>query len=144
MVLPEGKGRFVGPARGVDEKGHDLLEVQIAGLPSFYGEYRAVRNPSENFDVEISSFGFSHQTNAGNNDPSARHVFSDEESRAIEAVIIALCNDDESQKGVALFSSSKARFLGHVHFAPGWIRKFGVASEQSRCSEDETTIAAVC
>jgi hypothetical protein len=123
IVLPQGKGRFVGPARGVDDKGHDLLEVELSGQPSFYGEYRALRDASENFDVEISSFGFSSQSNAGNKNPGARHMFSDESSKAIEAIIVALCNDEEARRGIALFSSRKAYFLGRVHFAPGWIRK---------------------
>jgi hypothetical protein len=52
-------------------------------------------------------------------------MFSDESSKAIEAIIVALCNDEEARRGIALFSSRKALFLGRVHFAPGWIRKTG-------------------
>jgi hypothetical protein len=121
IFLPQGKGRFIGLVRGGDEKGHAMFEIQLPGAPSFYGEYRAVRDVDENFDVEILNSGFGTGSNVGNPNPGARRTFSDDESKTIKTIIVALCHDKEAQRGIALFSSSKARFLGHVHFASDWI-----------------------
>jgi hypothetical protein len=106
---------------GVDEKGHDMFMVERAGGPALFGEYIEIFEENENdFNIEISMFGFTNSGNAGNPHPSARQHFSAEESLAAQQLI----QDFFSTPSVVMEKwehSPVARFLGGVRFRPDWI-----------------------
>ena len=86
-----------------------------------YGEWRPKWAGNGNdFDIDILSFGYGDQRNVGNPHPHARTNFSYAEKLVVMGLIRHLFNN-ERPIGIAPFTSRKARYLGHVFFATGWI-----------------------
>jgi hypothetical protein len=77
---------FGGNARGVDEDSHDLIEIERTEGPLLFGEYRYLWAENQNdFDIEISSFGYVEPRDVGTLD--RRVAFSAAECEAIERLI---------------------------------------------------------
>jgi hypothetical protein len=113
-----GVARFASVVRGVDEAGHDMLEVQLDGQPKFYGEYRNRWAADGNsYDIEIVSFGYRNRDDAGL--PEARGKFNSSEKIVIERLIRSLVALPHAREGLAVFNGGQ--FMGNVMFAQDWI-----------------------
>jgi hypothetical protein len=124
--FPNGAARFAGIPRGADERGHFAFEIQLPSYPSLYGEYRPLWAENKNdYDIEIVSFGFSSRDDLGNPYVGARQRFSLQQRKIIEDLIVALVSSPEAQSEVPPFSPNGSRFLGRIHFLPGWIIEDG-------------------
>jgi hypothetical protein len=120
--FPNGAARFAGFPGGADERGHLVFEVQLPSYPSLYGEFgpQWVENKND-YDIEIVSFGFDSRNNVANPHPGARRRFSSQQRKIIEDLIVALVSSPEAQRKVPPFAFEGSRFLGRIHFLPGWI-----------------------
>jgi hypothetical protein len=120
--FPNGAARFAGMGPGADERGCFVFEVQLPSYPSLYGEFGPQWAENKNdYDIEIVSFGFTSRNNVGNPHAGARPRFSSQQRKIIEDLIVALASSPEAQSKVPPFSFKGSRFLGRIHFLPGWI-----------------------
>jgi hypothetical protein len=89
-----------------------------------YGEWKHRWADNQNeFDIEVLRLGYPDQFNVDNPHPLARQKLSDAEQEVVERLVGALFRNPQSQQGKVPFSSTRARFLGHIHFLPGWMLK---------------------
>ena len=109
-------------ARGWDEEPCDGFFAELPGRPVMFGGWRPQFAPNGNdFDVEIASFGYLGKQYLGSEYPSHRRCLSIPEEEALERLVRALFSDQVTNAWMVPFTSRKAKFLGGVYFAPGWI-----------------------
>jgi hypothetical protein len=124
--FPNGAARFAGVPQGADERGHLVFEIQLPSYPPLYGEFRPQSTQNGNdYDIGIVSFGFASPDNVGNPHVGARRRFSLQQRKIIEDIIVALVSSPEAQSDVPPFAFNGSRFLGRIHFLPGWIIEDG-------------------
>lgn len=131
LSLDGGKIRFGESGRAWDERGHDMVVVQLPSQPLMFGEWRPRWAANQNdFDVDIVTFGFPRAFIVGSPDPKNRRTVTTSERLTIKELVRALFANAEA--GVSPFTSRKGKFLGHVHFLPDGLEKLtrGFASEQ--------------
>ena len=126
VELTGGTVGFIGMARGVDEMGHEVFQIQLRNDSVLYGEYkkRFLENGND-FNIEIISFGLIDRKNFGNNNLDSFRKFREDQVDLIRSLIIQLFTSDdavEARKPIDDFWYETARFLGEVYFLPGWIR----------------------
>jgi hypothetical protein len=95
LSLDGGKIRFGESGRAWDERGHDMVVVQLPSQPLM----------------------------VGSPDPKNRRTVTTSERLTIKELVRALFANAEAKAGVSPFTSRKGKFLGHAHFLPGWVRK---------------------
>lgn len=117
------RAQFSGGVRGWDELGHETFAVEIAGT-SWYGEIKqAYVENKHDFNLEVSSFGYSSRDNVGNLEGRA---FFDRS--AIDLVMLATVKlvekiytlENENRPG-PLYEVDGSHFLGTINFRDGWI-----------------------
>lgn len=120
------RARFAGSVRGFDEAGHQVFQLRIGDSSPLYGEYRPKwADDKTDFDIEIVRFGFFDGAYVGSPYERGLQRFSVSEQSMIERLIRSLLNSKKAQKGTVPFSLITSRFLGGVHFLPGWILQSG-------------------
>ena len=124
LSLGGGKICFGESGRAWDERGHDMEVVQLPSQSLMFAEWRPRWAANQNdFDVDIVTFGFPRAFIVGSPDPKNRRTVTTSERLTIEELVRALFANAEAKAGVSPFTSRKGKFLGHVHFLPGWVRK---------------------
>lgn len=123
LNFPTGNIGFASSVRGWDEEPRDAFRIELPNRPIMYGEWRTkfADVDRDDFNIEIVSVGYVKKGHLGSSIPIHRKKFSASEQLAVEELIRALFADPNAKAGVAPFSTKKARFLGGVNFAPGWI-----------------------
>ncbi len=123
VILPTGRVQFAGIPRSWDEIGRYAFSVELPNQPAMYGEWRAKFAENDNdFDVEIVSFGFLRASSLGDPTPAHRRQFSEGDISIIQELIVALIASPAATAQVVPFTSKKGKFLGKIHFLPGWVR----------------------
>jgi hypothetical protein len=108
---------FGGIGVGIDEEPHELIKIERTESPIVFGEYRFLDAENQNdFDIEVSSFGYIHHRDVGTLD--RRLTFSVAECEAIERLIRSFFANPDVFKKTFL---PPARYLGGLAFTPGWI-----------------------
>ena len=128
VTTPDGSVGFRGNVRGADERGHDMLWIDLPGRPRLYGEYRQKFAENRNdFDFEIVSFGLTSPWNAGIPQPGRLRLSAMERTAAERLIRTLLCAPEAAQarNGMHVFVSMKGVFLGGVEFRPGWVLEEG-------------------
>jgi hypothetical protein len=115
-----GKARFCGSARGGDDKGHDVVAVQVDGGRVNYGEFDLTYARDHNhYNAEILSFGYATEGNVSNPHAVDRASFPPAEIELIKSMISGLILRDD-EKPFPL-NDWREYFLGAVLFREGWI-----------------------
>lgn len=120
--LPEGKARFSGTKRGWDELGHKTFALDIDGR-EYYGELERAYLPNENdYNVEVSSFGYARAEDVGMPDPRARAAFSEAQIGRIQSLALGLIAAGCAMPDppAILDQTGTARFMGEVTFKQDW------------------------
>jgi prophage regulatory protein len=88
MAFDDSKIAFGFSGRAWDEVNHKLVVVQLPDRPIIYGEWSARYLPNGNdFNAEVSTFGYRDGYLAGSTNPSDRLTFSGAEKEKIENLI---------------------------------------------------------
>jgi hypothetical protein len=110
--LDGGKIRFGESGRAWDERGHDMVVVQLPSQPLMFGEWRPRWAANQNdFDVDIVTFGFTRAFIVGSPDPKNRRTVTTSERLTIEELVRALFANAEAKAGVSPFTSRPRSFL---------------------------------
>ena len=121
--LPEGRARFSGGVRGVDEQGHDTIAVEVDG-DEYFGEIEPVFLPNNNdYNVEIVSFGYYAKTSFGMPMLAACQVFTTAQVKTIQRLIVQLvaAGMEFADRPNILMEFPNAHFMGEVLFRDGWV-----------------------
>jgi hypothetical protein len=127
LIFPEGSIAFHGNVQ-VDDYGADEFRIELIGRPPLFGEWEQLFHANGNdFDVQISSFGYVSPHNVGNMHPGARAIFSIQERSAIEKLIIGIFEREFSKlksgdREASIFPGRKSNYCGDVIFKDNWIR----------------------
>lgn len=122
VTRSKGRAGFESMIRCWDESPQHAFSVELTGQPTLYGIWRPKWAPDKNdFDVEVLSFGWADQNNAGNPNPVTRRKLSTEQAANVKELIIALVEDVDARKKIMPFSSKTARFLGRIEFKENWV-----------------------
>ena len=114
--------RFGAPGRAWDEKNHLLFAAQLPDRPLLYGEWQPRWSDNEHdFEVEVMDFGRIDPSSAGSPLPRHRQTFDPAERLKMENLIRSLFASADARGSTPPFSMRRARYLGGVHFLPGWI-----------------------
>lgn len=90
VQLPEGRARFSGLVRGVDELGHETFAVEIGGN-EFFGEIDRAFLPNDNdYNIEVMSFGYGSEKCLGMPMHGGCQIFSKAEISTIQTLIVQL------------------------------------------------------
>lgn len=125
VQFPEGRARFSGGIRGGDERGHETFTVEVDGI-SYYGEINHAFLPNGNdFNVEITSFGYTDKQNVANPSLGARREFTASALRIVRELILKLTQAglDFEDRPSALGEFQNSRFKGRAIFRGGWARE---------------------
>lgn len=123
VPFPDGKIRFVGGVRGVDELGHDAIAAEI-GNRVYFGEIGNAFLPNRNdFNIEVISFGWPGEEWLGMTTKDACAAFTAAEVETLRFMITELVRraSEWNSKPVIMYEDAKARFMGQVIFRDGWI-----------------------
>jgi hypothetical protein len=127
MQFSEGRARFSGSIRGWDERGHETFAVELEG-EIVYGEIARAFLPNENdFNVEVTSFGYGMRENVGIlNDggpgPQAQGIFSADYLQRVQSLVAQMLRMvlKLEDRPVVLTEYPDANFQGKVIFPEGW------------------------
>lgn len=122
VEFPEGRARFSGGIRGVDERGHDTVAVGI-GKQTYYGEARRSFMPNGNdFNVEIVSFGYLGKENVGEAPFDARQPLTLAQLETARILLVGLVQKGLSfaERPRVLTEYPDSRYMGKVLFRDGW------------------------
>ncbi|MCC4598268.1 hypothetical protein LL969_21900 [Xanthomonas campestris pv. phormiicola] len=122
VQLPEGRARFSGLVRGVDELGHETFAVEIGGN-EFFGEIDRAFLPNDNdYNIEVMSFGYGSEKCLGMPMHGACQIFSKAEIGTIQTLIVQLiaAGTHFADRPSVLTEYPSARFMGQVSFKNGW------------------------
>ena len=122
VQFPEGRARFSGGVRGIDEQGHDTIAVEVDGN-EYFGEIEPAFLPNNNdYNVEIVSFGYGAKTSFGMPMLAACHVFSAAEINTVQRLIVQLvaAGMKFTDRPNVLMEFPNAHFMGEVLFRDGW------------------------
>ena len=123
LDFAHGKIAFQGTVR-CDDEGVAEFRVELPGRKPMYGEWRPkFAEDGNDFDVEITTFGYGSKHNVRNPHPDARVRFTAQEQVAVQQLIRALFADESRRAEISLFKAKGARFLGGVSFLPSWIAR---------------------
>lgn len=123
IELPDGKARFSGTKRGWDELGHKTFALEIDGR-EYYGELERAYLQNENdYNIEVSSFGYVRGEDVGMPDPRARAVFTEAQVDRARALAVRLVAEGRgfTEPPAILDQTDASRFMGKVFFKEGWI-----------------------
>jgi hypothetical protein len=88
LSLDGGKIRFGESGRAWDERGHDMVVVQLPSQPLMFGEWRPRWAANQNdFDVDIVTFGFPRAFIVGSPDPKNRRTVTTSERLTIKELV---------------------------------------------------------
>jgi hypothetical protein len=121
--LPEGRARFSGGIRGIDEQGHETFAVEVDGN-EFFGEIRRTFLPNNNdYNIEVVSFGYNAKSSFGMPMLAACRIFTTAEIGTIQSLIVGLIAAGTRfvDRPHSLVEYPNAHFMGEVLFKDGWI-----------------------
>lgn len=122
VQFPEGRARFSGLVRGVDELGHETFAVEVDGK-EFFGEIQSAFLPNNNdYNIEVVSFGYGSKIHLGMPMHDGCQIFSQSQIGAIRTLIVQLiaAGTQSSDRPSLLTEYSSAHFMGAVNFRNGW------------------------
>ncbi len=132
MQFAEGRARFAGGVRGVDERGHETFAVEVDGV-EYFGEIVSAFLPNDNdYNIEVVSFGFADEGFAGEElRPGIALVLSEAQVATVAGIIRQLIVEGARMDDPPhlLVQYPNARFMGGVLFRDGWVL---VAQPESR------------
>ena len=119
--FPEGRARFSGGTRGVDERGHETFAVEVNGIEYFGEINQSFLSDRHNFNVEIISFGHSEIFTGSTSDSWS--PFTKNELKTVQSLIVQLIRAglELEDRPSALDEFPDSRFMGEVIFRHGWI-----------------------
>ena len=120
--FPEGRARFSGGIRGVDERGHETVAVSI-GKQNYFGEVRRSFMPNgQDFNVEIVSFGFPSKEYVGEAPFEARQSLTSVELETARTLLFGMVQRGLSfaERPRVLTEYPDSRFMGKVVFREDW------------------------
>lgn len=122
LQFPEGRARFSGLIRGVDERGHETFAVEVNGN-EFFGEIDRAFLPNDNdYNIEVTSFGYGSEECLGMPMHAGCQIFSKAEIGTIQKLIVQLiaAGTQFAERPSLLTEYPSARFIGQVSFKHGW------------------------
>ncbi|WP_369943673.1 hypothetical protein [Xanthomonas medicagonis] len=122
LEFPEGRARFSGLVRGVDELGHETFAVEVDGV-EFFGEIERAFLPNDNdYNIEVVSFGYGSEKSLGMPMLAGCQVFSQAQINKVQALIVQLilAGAQFSDRPSLLTEYPNAHFMGQVIFRDGW------------------------
>ncbi|MDL5367290.1 hypothetical protein QSH18_16905 [Xanthomonas sp. NCPPB 2654] len=123
VQFPEGRARFFGLVRGVDELGHETFAVEVDGN-EFFGEIDRAFLPNNNdYNIEVVSFGYGSERCLGMPMLGGCQIFSQAQINTIQALIAQLiaAGTQFSDRPSLLTEYPSAHFMGQVSFRDGWV-----------------------
>lgn len=123
VQFPEGRARFSGGVRGIDELGHDTIAVEVDGY-EYFGEIQRAFLPNNNdYNVEVTSFGYGAKTSFGMPMLGSCRIFTAAEIGIIQTLIIQLVAAGLHfiDRPYVLNEYPNAHFMGKVIFKDGWV-----------------------
>ncbi|MBD7920887.1 MULTISPECIES: hypothetical protein [Xanthomonas] len=123
VQFPEGRARFSGLVRGVDELGHETFAVEVDGI-EFFGEIQTAFLPNNNdYNIEVVSFGYGSEKSLGMPMLDGCQIFSQAQVNTIQALIVQLiaAGTKFPNRPSILTEYPTAHFMGQVIFRDGWI-----------------------
>lgn len=122
LKFPEGRARFSGLVRGVDELGHETFAVEVDGN-EFFGEIQTAFLPNNNdYNIEVVCFGYGSEKYLGMPMPDGCQIFSPAQIDTIQALAVQLiaAGTQFSDRPSVLTEYPNAHFMGQVSFRDGW------------------------
>lgn len=123
VQFPEGRARFSGGVRGVDEQGHDTIAVEVGGDEYFGEVQRKFLSNNNDYNVEVISFGYREKTSLGMPMRGSCRIFTAAEVKIIETLIAKLISAGLHfiDRPYLLNEYPNASFMGKVIFRDGWV-----------------------
>ncbi|WP_369980071.1 hypothetical protein [Xanthomonas bundabergensis] len=136
VQFAEGRARFSGLVRGVDELGHETFAVEVDGN-EFFGEIRTSFLPNGNdYNIEVVSFGYGSEKYLGMPIHDGCQIFSQAQINTIRTLIVQLiaAGTRFSDRLSLLTEYPSAHFKGDVNFRDGWALAAdeGITPDRSR------------
>jgi hypothetical protein len=122
LEFPEGRARFSGGVRGIDEQGHETFAIEVDG-EECYGEIERAFLPNGNdYNIEVVAFGYGSEHDIGMPMLEACRVFSLAQIDRIQSLATRLISAGArfEDRPHLLREYPKARFMGEVLFQDGW------------------------
>lgn len=123
IELPEGRARFSGDVRGVDELGHETFAIEIEGN-EYFGEIKSAFLPNKHdFNAEIVSFGYRDAEFVGQPmRPGICHVLTMSQVAIIQSILVGLIAQGQkmAERPNVLMEYPNSHFMGEVLFHDGW------------------------
>lgn len=122
--FPEGRARFVGLVRGVDERGHEAFALEIDS-DLLFGEIRSRFLDNHNdFNVEIVSFGLRDSGSIGEAPFDPREILSIAKAETARQLILRLVRAGMAmrERPSLLVEYQNSSFMGKVVFRDDWVR----------------------
>nr|WP_199041390.1 hypothetical protein [Dyella sp. ASV24] len=133
-TFKEGQARFAGGIRGVDELGHETFAVRLDS-GEYFGEIKEVWLPNEHdFNLEILSFGYASQGDAGMPLPTwSSRSFSPTDLARVMSLVMQLVRAvaESDDKPFVMSGDADSHFMGQVFFRDGWALVADGASERA-------------
>lgn len=120
VALAQGRARFSGIQRGWDEHGRVTFCVEVAGNPLFGEIDQAFLDNSNDFDLEVVSFGYGRAEDVGM--PRGQVPVVPDALATVESLVIGLvraAREFQSPPNI-LAESPTSSFMGRVFFREGW------------------------
>ena len=115
----DGAIAFEGTVRHVQEYGACVFRIELPSRIALYGEWRPAYAVNGNdFDIVIVSFGYLDKETVSN---GSYLMFSEAERASAQRLIEALFRAEHLREKMFPFTVAKAKFLGGVSYAPGWV-----------------------
>ncbi len=135
VETPAGRIALYGNVRGGDELGHNMFRIDLKNRPTLYGEYKQKFSDNQyDFDIEIVSFGFRNPRYVGDPGDPLKISLTAEDRVSAENLLQLLFGDNpegnKARKDIGVFSIPQSKFLGRLHFIPGWAREERFSSRE--------------
>ncbi len=121
--LPEGRARFSGGIRGIDEQGHETFAIEVEGSECFGEIQRAFLPNNNDYNIEVVTFGYTAKSSFGMPMLAACRTFTTVEIGIIQSLVVGLIAAGTRfvDRPHLLKEYPNARFMGEVLFKDGWI-----------------------
>lgn len=123
LQFPEGRARFSGLVRGVDELGHETFAVEVDGI-EFFGEIQTAFLPNNNdYNIKVAYLGYGSKNSLGMPMLDGCQIFSQHQASTIQELIVQLiaAGTQFPDRPSILTEYPNAHFMGQVIFGDGWI-----------------------